>query len=465
LIATVGVAPCFLLNAATFGAMIVALRGMDPDRLASAHHSENRGGVGEAIAYVRGEPKLLIPLAMMAVVGTLAFNFQVLLPLLGQFTFHGGAAAYTALAVAMAVGSVAGALATGAHGRVSERLLVGSALGFGAFALLAAAAPSLGLAMAALVPLGVASVIFAAGVNSTLQLGADPGMRGRVMALYSVVFLGSTPIGGPIVGWLAEVAGPRAGLVLAGIAALTAAGGGAIAFARRRDPDNQRPQLRPGSAWPFGLRDRIRRPALSGLDWRRWRWLDARRAVAVQARRSDQAHWTQGRGGFHVEANAVALLDRGDGVLAAAPDERDQDRVAGADRGHLRPDQAETADHDRKGADRPQPLEGDPAHALGRQAGRSLRRGERCGDVLGGAFVPAEDEADEGRDRPPRDSDDQCGGVEVAIGDHHADRAQRRGDAADEQDRNPKQVAVEHQRARSRSRNPSGPSTTTSARR
>ena len=94
--------------------------------------------------------------------------------------------------------------------------------------------------MVALVPLGAASVTFAAGVNSTLQLGASPAMRGRVMALYSVVFLGSTPIGGPIVGWLAEVAGPRSGLVLGGVAALAAAVGGAIAFARRRDPEFSR---------------------------------------------------------------------------------------------------------------------------------------------------------------------------------------------------------------------------------
>ena len=191
----------------------------------------------EAIRYVRGEPRLAIPLAMMVVVGTLAFNFQVLLPLLGRFTFDGGAAAYTALAVAMAVGSVGGALVTGARGRVSDRLLVGAAAAFGLCALLAAAAPTLPLALVALVPMGAVSVTFAAGVNSTLQLGASPAMRGRVMALYSVVFLGSTPIGGPIVGWLSEVAGPRAGLVLGGLAALAAAAGGAIAFARRRDPE------------------------------------------------------------------------------------------------------------------------------------------------------------------------------------------------------------------------------------
>jgi MFS family permease len=459
LIATVGVAPCFLVNAATFAAMIVALRGMDPEQLAPAPRKQ-RGGVREAIAYLRGEPSLLIPLAMMAVVGTLAFNFQVLLPLLSRFAFDGGATAYTALAVALAGGSVIGALATGARGRVGERMLVSTAAAFGVFALLAAVAPSLGLALVALVPLGVASVGFAAGVNSTLQLGADPSMRGRVMALYSVVFLGSSPIGGPIVGWLSEVAGARAGLVLAGVAALAAAGGGAVAYARRR-PKIPRPQRRPGSASPFGLRDRT----LAGLD--RWRWwrLYARRAVAEEAGGADQPDRAQGGGGLDVEANAIALLDRGDRMLSATPQERGENRVAGADRRHLRPDQPQATDEQREDADRPQPLQRDPAHARGRKAGRGARRGERRRDVFGGARVTPEDQTGEGCDRPPRQRDDQRHRVELAVGDHDADRAQRGGDAADEQDRHPKQIAVEHQSARSRSTNPSGSSTTRSARR
>jgi MFS family permease len=445
LIATVGVAPCFLVNAATFAAMIVALRGMNPERLAPpAPKHERRGGVREALAYVRGEPSLLIPLAMMALVGTLSFNFQVLLPLLGRFTYEGGAAAYTALAVAMAVGSVTGALATGARGRVSERLLVVAAAAFGVFALTAAAASTLAVALIAFVPLGFASVSFAAGVNSTLQLGASPAMRGRVMALYSVVFLGSTPIGGPIVGWLAEVAGPRAGLVLAGIAALAAAAGGAIAFARRRDPD-----------WRL----------LPGLDRRWWGWLGARGPVAVQARGADQLHRAEGRRGLDVEPDSVALLDRGDGVLATAPEQGDQDRVAGADHGDLGPEDARHPDQDRERADRPQPLEHDPAGALGRQAGRRPSRGERGGHLVDGAARGPEHETGCGGDRPPREADDQGRGVEVAVGDHHADRAERGRDAGDEQHGHPKQVAEQHQRPRKRSRKPPGPSTATSARR
>jgi MFS family permease len=132
----------------------------------------------------------------------------------------------------MGIGSVSGALMAGARGRVTPQLLVGSATLFGIVELAAALAPVLPLQILALIPLGAVSVTFAAGVNSTLQLSADPLLRGRVMALYSVVFLGSTPIGAPLVGWLAEVAGPRAGLVLGGTAALVAGIGARIAFAR-----------------------------------------------------------------------------------------------------------------------------------------------------------------------------------------------------------------------------------------
>ena len=124
------------------------------------------------------------------------------------------------------------ALATGARGRTSPKLLVGSAALMGGLTLAVAAAPSIPIAAVLLVPLGASTVTFAAGVNSGLQLAVDPAMRGRVMALYSIVFLGSTPIGGPIAGWLAEAISPRAGLVLGGVAALTAAAVGLAAFRR-----------------------------------------------------------------------------------------------------------------------------------------------------------------------------------------------------------------------------------------
>ena len=233
LIAGGGIELCFLLNALSFGAMIVALRSLDTDELAPPRLATREpGAVRSAFRYATRTPELAIPLAMMALVGTLGFNFQVLLPLLARETFGGGATAYSALVVAMGAGAVAGALVTGARREIGDRLLVGAALGFGVFALLAAAAPTLSLAALALVPLGAASVTFAAGINSTLQLAAEPHMRGRVMALYSIVFLGSTPIGGPIAGLLSGAFGARAALLMAGLAALAAGAGARIAFRR-----------------------------------------------------------------------------------------------------------------------------------------------------------------------------------------------------------------------------------------
>ena len=164
LIATGGIEICFLLNALSFGAMILALRSLDTGELAPPKLAvRERGAVRTAFRYVTRTPELAIPLGMMALVGTLGFNFQVLLPLLARESFDGGAAAYSGLAVAMGAGAVAGALVTSARRRIGERLLVGAALGFGVFALLAAAAPSLTLEALALVPLGAASVTFAAG--------------------------------------------------------------------------------------------------------------------------------------------------------------------------------------------------------------------------------------------------------------------------------------------------------------
>jgi MFS family permease len=232
-IALAGVGPCFALNALSFAAMFVALRTMDPAQLLPVRRSGRaRGQIRTALREVVRREELRTPLAMMVVVGTLSFNFQVLLPLFAAQTWHGTAADYALLTSAMGAGSVAGALAAGVRGRVSPRLLVLAATAFGVAEIAAAAAPSLATQALLLIPLGAASVTFAAGVNSSLQLAAPERLRGRVMALYSVVFLGSTPIGAPLVGWLAEAHGPRAGLVLGGAAALIAAGGAQLALRR-----------------------------------------------------------------------------------------------------------------------------------------------------------------------------------------------------------------------------------------
>jgi MFS family permease len=234
-IALAGVGPCFALNAGTFVVMWIALRRIDPDELQVGRPAGREPGqVRSGLAYVRRTPELLIPLALMLAVGTLSFNFQVVLPLLARFTFHGTAAVYSALTAAMALGAVAGALTSGARGRVSPVLLAGSAGAFGALMLVAAAAPSLPVVLAVLPFVGAASVTLSAGVNSALQLAVDPAMRGRVMALFAIVFMGSTPIGGPLVGWVSQAAGPRAGLALGGVAAVLAGAGAHLAFTRAR---------------------------------------------------------------------------------------------------------------------------------------------------------------------------------------------------------------------------------------
>ena len=142
----------------------------------------------------------------------------------------------------MGAGSVVGALLTGAHGRTDARLIAGAALAFGVLALLAAAMPSIALEMPVVALLGAAAVTFAATINSSLQLAVEPAMRGRVMALYSVVFLGSTPIGGPLAGWLSEAYDPRVALLLAAGAGIAAAWAARVSFARMRArPQGPRP--------------------------------------------------------------------------------------------------------------------------------------------------------------------------------------------------------------------------------
>jgi MFS family permease len=239
LIAAFGVVPCFALNALTFVAMIVALWGMDPDGLRTEPVAVREpGAIRAGLRYVIATPELAVPLALMALVGTFGFNFQVVLPLLAKFSFDGGATTYATMVSAMAVGSIGGALVNGAHGRTGPRLIAAGALAFGVLATLAAAMPSLALEIPVLALLAAAAVTFAATINSTLQLAVAPKMRGRVMALYSVVFLGSTPIGGPLVGWLSEAYDPRVALLLAGVTGVAAAWAAHVSFSRIRSRAN-----------------------------------------------------------------------------------------------------------------------------------------------------------------------------------------------------------------------------------
>jgi MFS family permease len=221
LINAVGTGWCFLVNALSFGGVLVALAAMRRQELLPWEPSDrSRGGVLEGLRYAWSSLDLRVPLLLMAVVGTLALNFSVILPLMASQTFHGDAGTYGLLFSTLGVGSLLGALITAGRREPSRRLLLLSLLAFGLFMLAAALAPSLWLELLMLVPLGVAAVIFQATSNSTLQVNTDPALRGRVMALYSVVFMGTTPIGAPIVGLVSQAAGPRAGLALGGAAVL-----------------------------------------------------------------------------------------------------------------------------------------------------------------------------------------------------------------------------------------------------
>ena len=224
LIAVVGIGICFVLNAASYVAVIAALLLMRTSELNPAPTQERaRGQLRAGLAYVRATPELLVPLLMMAIIGTLSYEFQVILPLVAERTFGGGAGTYGTLTSAMGVGAVVGGLATaGRSGAPGNDALVRAAVVFGAVILLAAVAPFLWLEVVVLVGVGAASINVLATGNTTLQLRAAPEMRGRVMALWAVAFLGTTPVGGPIIGFIGEHAGPRAGLAVGGGAALVA---------------------------------------------------------------------------------------------------------------------------------------------------------------------------------------------------------------------------------------------------
>jgi MFS family permease len=234
LIATLGIGICFLLNAASFIAVIVSLVLMRPEDLHRAARAERRRGLlREGLVYAWRVEEIRSSLLLMAVVGALAFNFSVLIPLLARFTFDGGAQVYGVLFSLMGLGAVVGGLAVAGRNRATPLLLGGAAATLGASLAVAALAPTLPVEMVAMIPVGMASTAFIATSNALLQLRSRPEMRGRVMALFSMVFLGTTPIGGLLIGWVAEAWGPRAGLWVGAVAAATA-GLVAIVAIRRR---------------------------------------------------------------------------------------------------------------------------------------------------------------------------------------------------------------------------------------
>ncbi len=237
LIATVGEGPCFLFNAASFAAVVTSLSTLDRSAISPSPPSGREPGqLREGLRYVKDTPELGVPLLMMALAGALAYEFQVTLPVMASQGLHVGATGFGFMTSAMGVGAVMGGLLVAAKGRTGLPTLVAAATAFGVLLLLASAATNLPFELIALALAGGASISFMATGNSTLQLAAAPNMRGRVMSLWFVAFQGSTPIGGPIVGWVMANAGARAGLGVGGVSCLVVALLGMIVL-RRLTPD------------------------------------------------------------------------------------------------------------------------------------------------------------------------------------------------------------------------------------
>jgi MFS family permease len=245
LIAAFGEGWCFALNAVSFVAVVGSLVAMDLTKLNPSEPTiRAKGQLREGFRYVARTPILLFPLIMMALVGMLAYEFQVTLPVVAGTVFHGSSAVYGVLMAAMGIGAVIGGLWTAARGKTGIRALIKASLIFGVCMTFAALAPALAIELIALALVGFASVSFLSMANSTLQLGTDPQMRGRVMALWAVAFMGSTPIGGPLIGWITSVAGARVGLGVGAASCLLAGVIGWLTIRHYREAGTARSETR-----------------------------------------------------------------------------------------------------------------------------------------------------------------------------------------------------------------------------
>jgi MFS family permease len=235
LVATVGFGWAFLLDGVSYVAVLVGLRMIDPSQVRPAPVTpRGKGQVRAGLAYAWSVAELRVPLIMMTVIGTLAFNFQTVLPLFATRDLGGREITFSLLMSVVSVGSLVGALRSARRASVSVHTVSLASLGFGASMLALALAPNQPIAFAVGILMGFTSISFMTASTSIVQLRADPMMRGRVLALQAMVFLGSTPIGGPILGAICERFGARYGLAVGGLATLGAATYGLLVVRRDR---------------------------------------------------------------------------------------------------------------------------------------------------------------------------------------------------------------------------------------
>ncbi|MCX4906543.1 MFS transporter [Streptomyces sp. NBC_00878] len=233
LITSVGTGWAFLLNGLSFVAPIAGLLLMRSRELNQVERTpRGKGQLREGLRYVAGRPDLLWPIILVGFIGTFGFNFPVWLSAYADDVFHAGAGAYSLFNTLMAVGSLAGALLAARRGTARARVLVAAAVAFGVLEIVAALAPSYWLFAFLMVPIGIAGLTVNVTANTTVQMGTDPAMRGRVMALFMMVFMGGTPLGAPVVGWITDAYGPRVGFAVGGVISALAAVTVGLALAR-----------------------------------------------------------------------------------------------------------------------------------------------------------------------------------------------------------------------------------------
>ncbi|MDQ1479150.1 MAG: hypothetical protein QOI44_11 [Actinomycetota bacterium] len=223
LIGSFGVAWVFFVNAVSFLAVLAALVAMRPGELNSVHLPAERPRIREGLAYAWGIHEIRATIILVGVVGTLVYNFPTFLTLVANDTFHGGAGLAGFLMALLGIGTVVGALSAAHRARPTSRTVVTSAALLGISLLVASTLSSRIAFEIALIPLGAIAVFFGSSANGHMQIWSAPELRGRVMAIYMLLTLGTTVAGGPFIGWVCQHWTPRTGLGVAGIATLTAA--------------------------------------------------------------------------------------------------------------------------------------------------------------------------------------------------------------------------------------------------
>ncbi len=234
LIASVGTGWVFAVNAACYVGPTIGLLRLRPSDLTPAPHVlRERGGLRTAARYLRGRHDILWTIFLVGMLGTFGLNFPVVLTAMAKSTFHGSAGTYGLFNIVLAIGSASGALLAGAAAHPRRHVLVLAAAGFGLAEAAAAIAPGMAVFLALLVAMGFLNLAFQSMANASVQLAVDPQLRGRVMGLYMLAFIGGTPIGAPIIGALTTHFGARVGMAICGAAPALAAVLVAAATARR----------------------------------------------------------------------------------------------------------------------------------------------------------------------------------------------------------------------------------------